>query len=62
MESATFRKWLAEHGCRFDPHKHHRRGQGAVMITAHRQGRTARVPVGRPGPDHRHPRGPSGVR
>ena len=32
MESATFRKWLAEHGCRFDQHEHEKRGEGQVII------------------------------
>jgi hypothetical protein len=46
MESTTFRKWLAERGCRFDPHEHHKRGKGPVTITVHREGRTAQVPLG----------------
>jgi hypothetical protein len=29
MESATFRKWLADRGCRFD-HGHEKRGEGPV--------------------------------
>jgi hypothetical protein len=32
MESATFRKWLAEHGCGFDPHQE-KRGTGQVNVT-----------------------------
>ena len=28
MESATFRKWLAERGCGFDQHGHEKRGEG----------------------------------
>ncbi len=46
MESATFRKWLAEHGCRFDHHEHHQRGEGQMMVTVHREGRKAEVPLG----------------
>src|SRR5437763_7805723 len=46
MESATFRKWLAEHGCRFDRHEHEKRGEGQVMVTVHREGRKAEVPLG----------------
>jgi hypothetical protein len=33
MESATFRKWLVEQGCRFDRHEHQQRHQGHVMVT-----------------------------
>ena len=39
MESATFRKWLAERGCRFDQHEHEKRGEGQVIVTVHREGR-----------------------
>jgi len=46
MESETFRKWLAEHGCRFDHHEHEKRGEGQVIVTVHRQGRKAEVPLG----------------
>ncbi len=46
MESATFRKWLAEHGCRFDRHEHEKRGEGEVIVTVHREGRKAEVPLG----------------
>jgi hypothetical protein len=45
MESAAFRKWLAEQGCRFDRHEH-QRGQGHVVVTVHREGRKAEVPLG----------------
>ena len=31
MESATFRKWLAEKGCRFDHQEHQVRGEGPVI-------------------------------
>jgi len=46
MESATFRKWLAEKGCRFDRHEHQERGEGQVMVTVHREGRTSQAPLG----------------
>jgi hypothetical protein len=42
MESATFRKWLVEQGCRFDRHELRRR-EGHVMVTVHREGRKAEV-------------------
>jgi hypothetical protein len=45
MESATFRKWLTERGCRFARHEHER-GEGPVIVTVHREGRTAEVPLG----------------
>ena len=45
MESATFRKWLAERGCRFDHHEE-KRGDGQVTVTVHREGRKAEVPLG----------------
>ena len=45
MESATFRKWLVEQGCRFDRHELQRR-EGHVMVTVHREGRKAEVPLG----------------
>ena len=44
MESATFRDWLAERGCRFSQEPEARGlGQGAVMV--HREGRTAELPL-----------------
>jgi hypothetical protein len=46
MESATFRKWLAEHGCRFDHHEHDQRGEGPTIVTVHREGRKTEVPLG----------------
>ena len=46
MESATFRKWLSEKGCRFDHHEHEERGEGQVMVTVHREGRTSQAPLG----------------
>ena len=44
MENATFRKWLAEHGCRFDTHSEER-GEGHGTLTIHRAGRTAELPL-----------------
>jgi hypothetical protein len=32
MESATFRKLLADRGCRFDHHEHHQRGEGPSIV------------------------------
>ncbi len=46
MESATFRKWLSEQGCRFDQHEHEQRHKGHVVVTVHREGRKAEVPLG----------------
>ena len=45
MQSATFRKWLAEYGCRFDLHEH-KRGEGQVLVTVHREGRKSEVSLG----------------
>jgi len=42
MDSATFRSWLAERGCRFDRHE---RGKGQAAVTVHREGRTAELPM-----------------
>jgi hypothetical protein len=44
MENATFRKWLIEHGCRFDT-RHEERGEGHGTVTIHREGRTAELPL-----------------
>ena len=46
MESATFRKWLEERGCRFDRHEHEDRHHGHVIMTVHREGRTSVAPLG----------------
>jgi hypothetical protein len=46
MESAAFRRWLAEQGCRFDRHEHEQRHRGHVVVTVHREGRTAKAPLG----------------
>ena len=49
MENATFRKWLSEHGCRFDTQQEGR-GDGHGTLTVHRDGRTAELTV--MGPHH----------
>ncbi len=46
MESTTFRKWLAQQGCRLDHGEHDRRHKGPVIVTVHREGRKAEVPLG----------------
>ena len=46
MESATFRKWLVEQGCRIDHGEHDQRHKGPVMVMVHREGRKAEVPLG----------------
>jgi hypothetical protein len=46
MESATFRKWLVEQGCRIDHGEHDRRHEGQAMVTVHREGRKSEVPLG----------------
>jgi hypothetical protein len=47
VESATSRKWLAEHGCHFDTAQE-KRGTGHANVTVHREGRKAEVPLGGP--------------
>ena len=37
MESATFRKWLVEQGCRIDGDEHPRGHEGHAMVTVHRE-------------------------
>jgi hypothetical protein len=44
MQSATFRKWLSEQGCRFDLPEQER-GEGFAMVTVHREGRTSQAPL-----------------
>ncbi len=44
MEHATFRKWLAKHGCRFDT-QGEKRGEGHGSVTIHREGQTAELPL-----------------
>jgi len=48
MESATFRKWLIEQGCRIDSDEHPRGHEGHIMMTVHREGRKTRVQIGGP--------------
>ncbi len=45
MESATFRKWLEEHGCVVDPGKRFERGHGHAILLIRREGRTAELPM-----------------
>jgi hypothetical protein len=45
METATFRNWLVEHGCRIDSNKHPRGHEGHGEVTVHREGRSARLPL-----------------
>lgn len=45
METATFRKWLVEHGCRIDADEHPRGHEGHGEVTVHREGRKARLPL-----------------
>ena len=44
MENATFRKWLAEQGCRFDTQSE-KHGEGHGTVTIHRAGRTVELPL-----------------
>jgi len=46
MDSATFREWLAERGCHFDQFEHGERGHGHAVVTVHREGRKAALPLG----------------
>ncbi len=46
MQSATFRKWLVEQGCRIDVDEHHQRHQGHALMTVHRDGQKTEVPLG----------------
>lgn len=49
MESATFRTWLAERGCRFDIDDDNRgSGHGHGTVVVHHEGRKAKVPLGGP--------------
>ncbi len=44
MESATFRKWLAERGCSFEAGKDSVGAHGHVYVTVHREDRRALLP------------------
>jgi hypothetical protein len=46
MESATFRKWLVQQGCRIDHGEHQKRHEGAVTVTVHREGQKTQLPLG----------------
>ena len=61
MESATFRKWLAERGCRFDQHEHEKRGEGQVIVTVHRERPQGGGASWRLAPDPRRSGGASGL-
>ncbi|MFY9600770.1 MAG: hypothetical protein WAR02_11095 [Pseudolabrys sp.] len=45
METATFRKWLVEQGCRIDAFEHPRGHEGHGEVTVHREDRKARLPL-----------------
>jgi hypothetical protein len=46
MESATFRRWLIEHGCRIEARSHARHKQlGAATVIVQREGRKAELPL-----------------
>jgi hypothetical protein len=45
MEIATFRKWLAEQGCRFDQQEQRQRHEGHVSVTVHREDKKAVLPA-----------------
>ena len=44
VESKTFRKWLAERGCRFEAGKDTIEAQGHASVTVHRENRKAILP------------------
>ncbi len=44
MNSATFRKWLAERGCRFEAGRDTVRAEGHAYVTVHRGDRKAVLP------------------
>lgn len=46
METATFRKWLVEHGCHIDTDEHPVGHEGHGEVTVHREGRKTRIPLG----------------
>jgi len=45
MQSATFRKWLVDRGCRIDHLEHEQRGHGHATATVHREGRSVELPL-----------------
>jgi len=44
MDSTTFRRWLAERGCRFNSDRSDR-GHGSGAVTVHHEGHVARLPL-----------------
>jgi len=44
MESATFRKWLADRGCTFERHERGKGGRGQVTVTICLGDRRAELP------------------
>jgi hypothetical protein len=44
LETATFRKWLAERGCRFEAGKDTVEPHGHASVTVHRENRKAILP------------------
>lgn len=44
MQSATFRDWLTERGCRFQQHERGH-GRGHAVVTVEREGRIAELPL-----------------
>ncbi|MDR3408104.1 MAG: hypothetical protein P4L68_06370, partial [Methylovirgula sp.] len=44
MESATFRKWLAERGCRFEAGRDTIETHGHAYVTVHREDKRAILP------------------
>jgi hypothetical protein len=46
MESATFRKWLAERGCQFEPRRRARgKAPGIAAVTVRRGDRKVELPL-----------------
>ena len=41
----AFCQWLIKQRCRFD-RREHQRGEGHIMVTVHREGRKAEIPLG----------------
>ncbi|HTF33038.1 MAG TPA: addiction module toxin, HicA family [Myxococcota bacterium] len=44
MESATFRKWLADRGCTFERHERGKGGLGHAVVTVRLGSRRAELP------------------
>ncbi len=45
MESATLRRWLAQHGCTFDQRERTKGSGGVASVTVRRGARTATLPL-----------------